>query len=147
MRLLTPAIEELFEVPSLAQAFLQACASRGVEPTAQDLSRLFCPTGTENPHADLMGLAEALLDTEQWLQQWRGVHLLMVDRMIGNQRASLGVGGQTADGRGDSKPYLLSTLDYSPIFPELWAARNYVQANRRTTGTASRPRAASGCSS
>jgi tryptophan 2,3-dioxygenase len=40
------------------------------------------PTNSANPHADLVCLAEALLDVEQSVARRRTTHLAMVDRMI-----------------------------------------------------------------
>lgn len=137
MHLLTDELKHLFNTPSLASAFLDLAHSEGVignpdtvsrSEIARQLAALFLPTGVANPQADLMALAEGLLDVEQTLDEWRRVHLLMVDRMMGGQRPSLGVAGENATGgEHDSKPYLVGTLDYARVFPELWEARNAVQ--------------------
>jgi hypothetical protein len=128
-------LRQLWKNPSLHTAFVRIAQERGIfdaasslEQKAQQLTMIFRPTGFPNPHMDLAVLGEALLDLEEQLDAWRYHHLEMVDRMIGNQRPSMGLAGQPAQGMADSKPYLVRTLSYQRIFPELWHARNLLLA-------------------
>lgn len=66
--------------------------------------------------ADVLALAEVLLDVDECLSQWRGRHVLMVERMIGSKR---GTGGS------DGVSYLRSTLPKRG-FPDLWRVRTYI---------------------
>ena len=67
-------------------------------------------------HADLLALAEVLLDIDENLSLWRAHHVQMVERMIGIKR---GTGG--SDGVG----YLRSTLP-KRAFPDLWRVRTHL---------------------
>jgi tryptophan 2,3-dioxygenase len=133
-RLMTDELRALLRKPSLNSAFLDLAQRRGVVgktggpgQRVRDLARILMPTGTANAHADLAFLAEAMLDFEQAFDRWRLTHLQMVDRMIGNQRPSMGLAGHSAYGDGrDSRPYLLWTLTYERMFPELWEARQQI---------------------
>lgn len=58
-------------------------------------------------------IAEALVDLDEGLQEWRYRHVKMVERTIGRK---MGTGG--SDGVG----YLASTL-FHPVFADLWAIR------------------------
>jgi tryptophan 2,3-dioxygenase len=134
-RLMTDELRALRHKPSLNSAFLAVARRRGIvkEPSGRrqrvrDLAQILKPTAAFNAHADLAFLAEAMLDFEQAFDRWRVTHLQMVDRMIGNQRPSMGLAGQSANGDGsDSRPYLLRTLTYDRMFPELWEARQEIQ--------------------
>jgi tryptophan 2,3-dioxygenase len=56
---------------------------------------------------------ERLLDLDEGLQEWRYRHVKMVERTIG---AKHGTGGSSG------AQYLASTL-FTPVFPDLWNAR------------------------
>jgi tryptophan 2,3-dioxygenase len=130
-KLMTDELRALQNKPSLNSAFLALARRRGAvretgsrRQCVRDLAEILKPTGAVNQHADLAFLAEAMLDLEQAFDRWRVTHLQMVDRMIGNQRPSMGLAGHSSSGDGrDSRPYLLRTLTYDRMFPELWDAR------------------------
>ncbi len=65
-------------------------------------------------HADLLELAEALLDHDEGFRLWRLRHVEMVERQIGDKP---GTGGSTG------VRYLQSTLG-KRFFPELWEVRS-----------------------
>jgi tryptophan 2,3-dioxygenase len=67
-------------------------------------------------HADLLALAEVLVDIDECLALWRAHHVQMVERMIGIKR---GTGG--SDGVG----YLRTTLP-KRAFPDLWRVRTHL---------------------
>lgn len=150
MGLLTPDLARLWEAVSLNEAVLDVLRARrlvdagdGSERVARVLGDVMRPTGTPHPHADVQSLVEACIDVEQQVEAWRTTHLAMVDRMIGYNRPSLGIGGQEAAARGvtppgdgqerDGKPYLLKTLTYQRLFPLLWDARNYMREGRASS--------------
>ncbi|MGW7536258.1 tryptophan 2,3-dioxygenase [Amycolatopsis sp. NPDC054798] len=59
-------------------------------------------------------LAEALVDLDEGLQEWRYRHVKMVERTIGDKTGTGGSSGAT---------YLRTTL-FNPMFPDLWAVRS-----------------------
>lgn len=59
-------------------------------------------------------VAEALVDIDEGLQEWRYRHVQMVERTIGKKA---GTGGSSG------AEYLRSTL-FHPVFPELWEIRS-----------------------
>ena len=59
-------------------------------------------------------VAEALVDIDEGLAEWRYRHVMMVQRTIGKKP---GTGGSSG------VEYLRSTL-FHPVFPELWSIRN-----------------------
>jgi tryptophan 2,3-dioxygenase len=59
-------------------------------------------------------VAEALVDIDEGLAEWRYRHVMMVHRTIGKKP---GTGGSSG------VEYLRSTL-FHPVFPELWSIRN-----------------------
>ena len=65
-------------------------------------------------HADVLELAEALLDHDEGFRLWRLRHIEMVERQIGDKP---GTGGSTG------VRYLQSTLG-KRFFPELWQVRS-----------------------
>jgi tryptophan 2,3-dioxygenase len=67
----------------------------------------------EGRYYDLHLLLEALIEFDERFLLWRGRHVRMVERMIGNKR---GTGGSSG------AEYLARTLDQR-FFPELWAVR------------------------
>ena len=67
-------------------------------------------------HADLLALAEVLVDIDECLSLWRAHHVQMVERMIGIKR---GTGGS------DGVAYLRGTLP-KRAFPDLWRVRTHL---------------------
>jgi tryptophan 2,3-dioxygenase len=92
--------------PSLHDAFAALMERRAV--TVGDLYR------QGDRHADLLELAEALLDHDEGFRLWRLRHVEMVERQIGDKP---GTGGSTG------VRYLQSTLG-KRFFPELWEVRS-----------------------
>jgi len=92
--------------PSLLDGFSALLERRGV--TVTDLYR------QGDRHADLLELAEALLDHDEGFRLWRLRHVQMVERQIGDKP---GTGGSTG------VRYLQSTLS-KRFFPELWEVRS-----------------------
>jgi tryptophan 2,3-dioxygenase len=92
--------------PSLHDAFTALLNRRGA--TITDLYR------QGDRHADLLELAEALLDHDEGFRLWRLRHVEMVERQIGDKP---GTGGSTG------VRYLQSTLG-KRFFPELWEVRS-----------------------
>ena len=138
IHMLAPHFEDLFAQPSLKSSFMELVQRQGIvagddsdEEIAIKLCTILRPTGEINSHTDLAGLAEALLDSEQALDRWRHVHIGMVDRLMGGQRESIGIAGEAADGKKDSKAFLLKTLRYQRIFKPLFDARNHLTADKQ----------------
>ena len=69
-------------------------------------------------HYDLYLLAEALIEFDEAMRNFRSIHIHMVLRVIGGKE---GTGGSSGAG------YLRKTLDYS-FFPLLWRARDQMEA-------------------
>ena len=99
-------LERRLAEPSLADAFAELLARRGL--TVTDLYR------DGSTHADVLDLAEALLDHDEGFRIWRIRHVEMVERQIGDKP---GTGGSTG------VRYLQSTLS-KRFFPELWQVRS-----------------------
>ena len=99
-------LQRRLDEPSLHDAFTALIKRRGV--TVSDLYR------QGDRHADLLELAEALLDHDEGFRLWRLRHVEMVERQIGDKP---GTGGSTG------VRYLQSTLG-KRFFPELWEVRS-----------------------
>ncbi len=99
-------LQRRLDEPSLHDAFSALIERRGV--TVSDLYR------QGDRHADLLELAEALLDHDEGFRLWRLRHVEMVERQIGDKP---GTGGSTG------VRYLQSTLG-KRFFPELWEVRS-----------------------
>jgi tryptophan 2,3-dioxygenase len=99
-------LQQRMEEPSLLDVFTALLERRGV--TVNDLYR------QNDQHADLLELAEALLDHDEGFRLWRLRHVEMVERQIGDKP---GTGGSTG------VRYLQSTLS-KRFFPELWEVRS-----------------------
>lgn len=100
-------LESRLNARTLWDAYQDLLARRGVASPAevyQDRDR----------HRDLFEISEGLLDHDEGFRQWRGRHILMVERQIGNKP---GTGGSTG------VAYLQSTLN-KRFFPELWEIRS-----------------------
>ena len=99
-------LESRLAEPSLADAFDALLQRRGL--TVADLYR------DPDQNADVLDLAEALLDHDEGFRIWRIRHVEMVERQIGDKP---GTGGSTG------VRYLQSTLN-KRFFPELWQVRS-----------------------
>jgi tryptophan 2,3-dioxygenase len=99
-------LQRRLDEPSLQDVFSALLKRRGA--TVNDLYR----QGDHN--ADLLELAEALLDHDEGFRLWRLRHVEMVSRQIGDKP---GTGGSTG------VRYLQSTLS-KRFFPELWEVRS-----------------------
>ena len=99
-------LQRRLDEPSLHDVFTALMSRRGV--TISDLYR------QGDRHADLLELAEALLDHDEGFRLWRLRHVEMVERQIGDKP---GTGGSTG------VRYLQSTLR-KRFFPELWEVRS-----------------------
>ena len=99
-------LQQRLAEPSLLDVFTRLLDRRGV--TVSDLYR------HSDDHADLLELAEALLDHDEGFRLWRLRHVEMVERQIGDKP---GTGGSTG------VRYLQSTLG-KRFFPQLWEVRS-----------------------
>jgi len=99
-------LQRRLDQPSLHDVFSALLKRRGV--TVSDLYR------QADRNADLLELAEALLDHDEGFRLWRLRHVEMVSRQIGDKP---GTGGSTG------VRYLQSTLS-KRFFPELWEVRS-----------------------
>ena len=70
----------------------------------------------ESKYYDLHLLLEELIEFDERFLLWRGRHVRMVERMIGNK---IGTGGSAG------AEYLMKTLSYR-FFPELWEVRTHL---------------------
>jgi tryptophan 2,3-dioxygenase len=70
----------------------------------------------DEAYADLLALAEVLVEIDECLALWRAHHVQMVERMIGSRR---GTGGS------EGVAYLQSTLP-KRAFPDLWRVRTRI---------------------
>lgn len=106
----TERLAALWESPSVASAFEELLAKRGV--AGKDL---YSAAPASNPNGDLMLLAEALLDFDSEFRLWRFTHARTAERTIGSNP---GTGHTTG----------VKYLDYAafrrlPFFPALLEAR------------------------
>ncbi|MDX6613938.1 MAG: tryptophan 2,3-dioxygenase [Blastocatellia bacterium] len=131
------------EAPSLGDAFYALLRRRGFDAPADhepggvtlDEKERRRPYGKRvravldllahfEKHEEEFGLAETLLEHDEWFSLWRSHHIKMVERMVGAKR---GTGG--SDGIG----YLRTTLD-KRFFPELWEARTHLSTKGSDEG-------------
>jgi tryptophan 2,3-dioxygenase len=94
--------------PLLGAAFTGLLARRGL-----DLLRLYRDTRVAE-HEDVFQLAERLVDWDQRLILWRGLHLKLVERVIG---------GHVIGTQGTPVEVLGRRVDVR-YFEDLWAIRN-----------------------
>lgn len=103
----SPGFRKTHELsPKLGVAFNALLARRGVT-----LLALYQDTAA---HEDLFLIAERLLDWDERLIFWRGLHLKMVERIIG---------GHVIGTQGTPVEVLAKRIDVR-YFPELWDVRN-----------------------
>ncbi len=122
------AVAADFAAPSLYDEAVRLLARRGAAIDAghlgADVTAEYRPHATVErawadcyrPTADpaLRRLAESLSDVAYEFGRWRAVHLLLVERMIGNKPGS---------GASSGLAWLRTVADHR-FFPELWTARN-----------------------
>lgn len=120
-------LRHVSEGRNLADAFRQylrfrkISQSNSTEQIAEDLRLLYQTTSAQqNPHLDVLALAEELVQFERNLRLWRDAHIGMVSQMIG---AKAGTGGVSNSGVA----YLRETMRYAPLFPELWLVRTLLK--------------------
>ena len=107
----TDRLSELWEQPSVASACEDLLERRGV--ASADIYQV---APADNPHADLVLLAEALLDFDEEVKVWRFVHARTAERTVGPDTEGT---GHTTGVR-----YLdRMALHRAPFFPFLWHAR------------------------
>jgi tryptophan 2,3-dioxygenase len=100
-------LERRLNEQSVWDAFLVLLARHG-GPSLIEIAR------DRDRFGALFDVAEALLDHDEALRQWRSRHVLMVERQLGSKS---GTGGSTG------VSYLKTTLD-KKLFPELWSLRS-----------------------
>jgi len=118
-------VEAAMARPSLWDSALHYFDSRSKMPESalqRDVSTQWVPSETvqevliaihrNDPEAAMV--AEAMVDLDEGLQEWRYRHVKMVERTIGRK---MGTGGSAGVG------YLASTL-FNPVFPDLWQIRS-----------------------
>lgn len=118
-------LTELYEQPTLWDAFLAWLARAGYEVPAAQLQRDVRRRIEPDPElqkvllqvyrsdANARELCERLVDLDEGVQEWRYRHVKMVERTIG---AKPGTGGSAG------AAYLVTTL-LKPAFPDLWEIR------------------------
>jgi tryptophan 2,3-dioxygenase len=112
----SPGFRELRRVlPRLGDAFHEARDAAGLS-----LLDLYVH-GRE--HEQLYGLAEALIELDEWVQSWRVRHYRVVARIIGEH--VIGTQGTPVE--------VLGRLIHKVSFPELWAVRDELTALSRAT--------------
>ena len=111
-------LERRLSEPSLYDHVKALLARRGFAVvTSEELIASFLRIYQEaERHYDLYLLLEDLIEFDERLLLWRGRHIRMVERMIGQKR---GTGGSPG------AKYLEGTLGYR-FFPELWEVRTYL---------------------
>jgi tryptophan 2,3-dioxygenase len=115
-------LQKRFEGPTLWDSFLHFLSQRNYAIPAHLLNRDFTRAVAASRQVqsallkvyanepDLANLCELLLDLDGGIQEWRYRHVMMVQRIIGN---NYGTGGSTG------AAYLKTTL-FNPCFPDLW---------------------------
>jgi tryptophan 2,3-dioxygenase len=114
----TGRLQARLAAPSIADAFDALLVRRGADPAREDwrLEALVQIYEQPETRADLLALAEVLVDIDENLSLWRAHHVQMVERMIGAKR---GTGGS------EGVSYLQSTLP-KRAFPDLWRVRTRI---------------------
>lgn len=111
-------LERRLHEPSLYDRVKELLTRRGFETsTSEQLIQSFREIYTNSErHYDLFLLLEDLIEFDERLLLWRGRHVRMVERMIGQKRGTGGSPGVS---------YLEGTLRFR-VFPELWEVRTYL---------------------
>lgn len=119
-QLWTERLSTLWDGPSVASACDALLARRGVAPA--DVYQL---APSDNPHGDLVLLAEALLDFDEEVKIWRFVHARTAERTVGPDTEGTGhtTGVRYLDRMATGR---------AMFFPTLWEAR--AELWRRQTG-------------
>jgi tryptophan 2,3-dioxygenase len=119
-------LEELFDHPTVYDAFLRFVAGNGYSIPAEILERDVSQPIEPSPEVqqvlleiyreDLLAgmVCERLIDLDEGLQEWRYRHVKMVERTIGHKAGTGGSAGAA---------YLRTTL-FKPLFADLWAIRS-----------------------
>ncbi len=116
----TERLEALWEAPSVASACLELFERRGIRP-----AEAYRVAPSDNPHADLLLLSEALMDFDEEIKVWRFIHARTAERTIGVD--NLGT-GHTSGVR-----YLdMAALHRELYFPFLWEARRVLWERGQT---------------
>ncbi len=115
----TERLSDLWEQPSIASALDEVLARRGIQ--AADIYQV---APANNPHGDLVLLAESLLDFDETFRVWRFIHARTAQRAIGP--ATPGTGHTTG----------VRYLDFvatnrADFFPSLWRARHDLWARQQ----------------
>ena len=116
---------------SLTQSWRNYLRWRGVTASAdpaqiaEDLRELYQTTSAQfNPDLDIIALAEEMVQFERNLRLWRDAHVGMVAQMIGTQPGT---------GASSGVAYLRQTMDYEPLYPELWWVRSLLKVKSSST--------------
>ena len=111
-------LERRLAEPSLYDRLKGLLARRGFAvATSEELLESMRKIYThESEYYDLHLLLEELIEFDERFLLWRGRHVRMVERMIGNK---IGTGGSAG------AEYLMKTLSYR-FFPELWEVRTHL---------------------
>ena len=111
-------LERRLAEPSMYDRLKGLLARRGFAvATSQELLESMRKIYThESEYYDLHLLLEELIEFDERFLLWRGRHVRMVERMIGNK---IGTGGSAG------AEYLMKTLSYR-FFPELWEVRTHL---------------------
>lgn len=96
---------------AMPDAALQRDVTVQWEPS-EEVQAVLIELHRNDPEAAMV--AEAMVDLDEGLQEWRYRHVKMVERTIGHK---MGTGGSSGVG------YLASTL-FNPVFPDLWQIRS-----------------------
>ncbi len=113
-------LERRLNEPSLYDRLKALLARRGfaVSTSAETLESMRKIYTHEKEYYDLHMLLEDLIEFDERFLLWRGRHVRMVERMIGNK---------TGTGGSSGAEYLQRTLAYR-FFPELWEVRTLLGA-------------------
>jgi tryptophan 2,3-dioxygenase len=111
-------LERRANAPSLYDRVKELLRRRGfaVDSSEQLVESYRQIYSNEAAHYDLYLLLEALIEFDERFLLWRGRHVRMVERMIGQR---------TGTGGSPGVAYLEGTLRYR-FFPELWEVRTYL---------------------
>jgi tryptophan 2,3-dioxygenase len=125
VRLLTPRQRERLAEPTLPEAFRAAAAARGIRV----YDELFTAADVPNPHGDLAGLADRLLEFDEFFRFWRLGHVSMVEKMIGARSGTGFLGpeylAETAGLRFQERNRVFEDRQFRPrFFEELWEVRS-----------------------